>query len=76
MQQAEFLQWLMNSENVATYAAAIVKPATRNSAYDEEAMADYKEGARALMVEQLNNTAVPRPRTPSMQHSLLHMLKQ
>ena len=61
----EFLQWLMNSENVATYAAAIVKPATRNSAYDEEAMADYKEGARALMVEQLNNTAVPRPRTPS-----------
>ena len=55
----------MNSENVATYAAAIVKPATRNSAYDEEAMADYKEGARALMVEQLNNTAVPRPRTPS-----------
>ena len=61
----EFLQWLVNSENVATYAAAIVKPATRNSAYDEEAMADYKEGARALMVEQLNNTAVPRPRTPS-----------
>ena len=61
----EFLQWLMNSENVATYADAIAKPATRNSAYDEEAMADYKEGARALMVEQLNNTAVPRPRTPS-----------
>ena len=61
----EFLQWLMNSENVATYAAAIAKPATRNSAYDEEAMADYKDGARALMVEQLNNTAVPRPRTPS-----------
>ena len=28
-------------------------------------MADYKEGSRALMVEQLNNTAVPRPRTPS-----------
>lgn len=61
----EFLQWLMNTENVATYAAAIAKPATRNSAYDEEAMADYADGTRALMVEQLNNTAVPRPRTPS-----------
>ena len=28
-------------------------------------MADYKEGARALFKEQLENTAVPRPRTPS-----------
>ena len=55
---------------------AIAKPATRNSAYDEEAMADYKEGARALMVEQLNNTAVPRPRTPSYATFSLHMLKQ
>lgn len=61
----EFLQWLMSSENVATYATAIAKPATRNSAYDQEEMADYKEGSRALMVEQLNSTAVPRPRTPS-----------
>lgn len=60
-----FLQWLMNTDNVATYAAAIAKPATRNSAYENEAMADYAAGPRALMVEQLNNTAVPRPRTPS-----------
>ena len=28
-------------------------------------MADYKEGPRALFKEQLENTAVPRPRTPS-----------
>lgn len=61
----EFLQWLMNTDNVATYAAAIAKPATRTSAYDTDAMAEYKEGVRALFVEQLENTAVPRPRTPS-----------
>ena len=61
----EFLQWLMNTDNVATYAAAIAKPATRNSAYENEAMAEYADGPRALFVEQLNNTAVPRPRTPS-----------
>lgn len=61
----EFLQWLMSTDNVATYAAAIAKPAARSSAYDNEAMADYNDGARALFVEQLENTAVPRPRTPS-----------
>lgn len=61
----EFLQWLMNTDNVATYAAAIAKPATRTSAYETEAMAEYKDGARALFKEQLENTAVPRPRTPS-----------
>ncbi len=61
----EFLQWLMNTDNVATYAAAIAKPATRNSSYETESMAEYADGARALFVEQLNNTAVPRPRTPS-----------
>lgn len=61
----EFIQWLMSTENVATYAAAIAKPATRNSSYEEEAMAEYADGPRALFVEQLNNTAVPRPRTPS-----------
>lgn len=61
----EFLQWLMNTDNVATYAAAIAKPATRTSAYETEAMAAYEEGARALFKEQLENTAVPRPRTPS-----------
>ncbi|XME02301.1 ABC transporter substrate-binding protein [Lachnospiraceae bacterium C1.1] len=61
----KFMQWLMNTENVATYAAAIAKPATRNSSYDDPAMADYKEFPLSLMVDQLNNTAVPRPRTPS-----------
>ncbi len=61
----QFLQWLMNSDNTATYAAAIAKPATRNSSYENEAMAEYAEGPRAMFVEQLQNTAVPRPRTPS-----------
>lgn len=61
----EFLKWLTNTENTATYAAAIAKPATRNSSYQEEAMAEYQDGARAMFVEQLQNTAVPRPRTPS-----------
>ncbi|MBE5999312.1 MAG: sugar ABC transporter substrate-binding protein [Sarcina sp.] len=61
----QFLQWLMGTENVASYAAAIAKPATRATAYDDPAMADYKDGPRALLVEQLQNTAVPRPRTPS-----------
>lgn len=61
----EFLQWLMNTDNVATYADAIAKPATRTSSYETEAMAAYKEGALAMIVDQLQNTAVPRPRTPS-----------
>lgn len=61
----EFLQWLMSTDNVASYAAAIAKPATRMSAYETEAMAEYTEGPRALFVEQLENNAVPRPRTPS-----------
>lgn len=61
----KFLQWLMNTDNVASYAAAIAKPATRISAYDTEEMAEYKEGVRAVFKEQLENTAVPRPRTPS-----------
>lgn len=61
----EFLQWLMNTENVASYAAAIAKPATRMSAYETEDMAEYKEAPLSLFVDQLENTAVPRPRTPS-----------
>lgn len=61
----EFLSWLMNTENVASYASAIAKPATRASSYDQAVMADYKEGARAMFVEQLQNSAAPRPRTPS-----------
>ena len=54
----------MNTDNVASYAAAIAKPATRISAYDTEEMAEYKEGIRAVFKEQLENTAVPS-RTPS-----------
>lgn len=61
----QFLQWLVNTENTATYAAAIAKPATRNSSYEDPSMAEYAEGPRAMFVEQLQNTAVPRPRTPS-----------
>lgn len=61
----EFLQWLMSTDNVASYAAAIAKPATRMSAYETEAMAEYTDGPRSLFVEQLENNAVPRPRTPS-----------
>jgi len=60
-----FLNWLMNTKNVASYANAIAKPATRATAYDDEAMSGYSEGPRAMFVEQLQNTAVPRPRTPS-----------
>lgn len=61
----EFLQWLMSTENVATYAAAISKPASRSSAYDEEAMAEYKEYPLTVFVDELENNASPRPRTPS-----------
>ncbi len=61
----EFLQWLMSTDNVATYAASVAKPATRISAYENEAMAEYKEAPRSLFKEQLEKTAVPRPRTPS-----------
>lgn len=61
----EFLQWLMSTENVASYAAAIAKPAARLSAYDDEAMAEYKEYPLSVFQEELANNAVPRPRTPS-----------
>lgn len=61
----EFLQWLMNTENVASYAAAIAKPAARLSAYDDEAMAEYKEYPLSVFQQQLEKTAAPRPRTPS-----------
>lgn len=44
----QFLQWLVNTENTATYAAAIAKPATRNSAYDDPAMAEYADEPLAM----------------------------
>ena len=61
----EFLQWLMSTENVASYAAAISKPASRTSAYDDPSMAVYKEYPLSVFVEELRNNASPRPRTPS-----------
>lgn len=61
----EFLSWLMNTENVASYAAAIAKPATRLSAYDDPAMADYQEYPLSVFQQELANNASPRPRTPS-----------
>ena len=61
----EFLAWLMNTDNRSNICSSNCKPATRSSAYETEAMTEYKEGARALIVDQLENTAVPRPRTPS-----------
>lgn len=59
----EFMVWLMNSENVATYASAIAKPAARTSSY--EYMEGWDEGARSLILWQLQNTGVARPSSPS-----------
>lgn len=59
----EFLQWLMSTENVATYADSLAKPAARTSAYDQ--MQGWDEGARALMLWQLQNTGTARPNSPS-----------
>ena len=61
----KFLQWLMSSENVASYAACIAKPASRSSSYDDPAMAEYKEYPLSVFVEELENNASPRPRTPA-----------
>lgn len=61
----QFLQWLMSTENVASYAAAIAKPAARSSAYDDPAMAEYKNYPLTVFVEELENNASPRPRTPA-----------
>jgi ABC-type glycerol-3-phosphate transport system substrate-binding protein len=61
----EFLQWLMSTENVASYAASIAKPASRSSAYNDEAMAEYKNYPLTVFVDQLENNASPRPRTPA-----------
>lgn len=58
-----FLKWLMSSENVATYASAIAKPASRTSSYEQ--MEGWDEGARALMLWQLQNTGTARPSSPS-----------
>ena len=59
----EVLQYLMSSENVAEYASAIAKPASRTSSYDK--MSGWDEGARKLFKWQLENTGKARPSTPS-----------
>lgn len=59
----EVLKFLMSSENVAKYASAIAKPASRTSAYEQ--MDGWDEGVRALFLWQLQNTGVARPTTPS-----------
>lgn len=61
----EFLQWLMSTENVASYAAAVAKPASRSSSYEDEAMAEYTEYPLSVFVEELESNASARPRTPS-----------
>ncbi len=59
----KFLSWLMNSDNIATYASAVSKPATRNSSYEK--MPEWNEGARLLIKWQLQHTGHSRPKTPS-----------
>lgn len=61
----KFLSWLMNSDNIASYASAIAKPASRSSSYETEYMSEYKKYPISVFVEQLENNAFPRPRTPS-----------
>lgn len=59
----EVLKYLMNTDNIAAYASAIAKPASRTSAYDK--MDGWDEGARKLFKWQLENTGTARPTTPS-----------
>lgn len=59
----KFLNWLMNTDNVATYADAVAKPASRTTSYEQ--MEGWDEGTRALMLWQLQNTGTARPSSPS-----------
>ena len=59
----QVLAFLMNQENVTTYAKAIAKLPTRISSYDT--LTEYDEYPRSLFKEQSMNTGHPRPRTPS-----------
>ena len=58
----EVIAYLMNQENVTTYAQAIAKLPTRASSYDT--LTEYNEYPRSLFKEQSLNTGHPRPRTP------------
>lgn len=57
------LNFLMNKDNVASYAKAIAKLPTRVSTYDS--LPEYNEYPLSLFKEQSMNTGSPRPRTPS-----------
>lgn len=59
----EVLAYLMNKENVTTYAKAIAKLPTRASSYD--VLTEYDEYPYSIFKEQSLNTGHPRPRTPS-----------
>lgn len=59
----EFIQHIMDSSYVATYAEAVAKPASRISSYDQ--MEGWDTGARALMLWQLQNTGTARPSSPA-----------
>lgn len=59
----EVLNFLMNAENITSYAKAIAKLPTRISSY--ETLTEYDEYPRSIMKEQSLNTGSPRPRTPS-----------
>lgn len=57
------LAYLMNQDNVTTYAKAIAKLPTRASSYD--ILTEYDEYPYSVFKEQSLNTGHPRPRTPS-----------
>lgn len=54
--------YLMNKENVTTYAKAIAKLPTRSSSYDS--LPEFEEYPRSVFKEQSMETGTPRPRTP------------
>lgn len=58
----EVLAYLMNEENVTSYAEAISKLPTRTSSYDT--LTQYDEYPRSVFKEQSMETGTPRPRTP------------
>lgn len=58
----EVMAFLMNQENVTSYAQAIAKLPTRMSSYDT--LTQYDEYPRSVFKEQSMNTGTPRPRTP------------
>lgn len=58
----QVMAYLMNEENITSYAKAISKLPTRTSSYDT--LTEYNEYPRSLFKEQSLNSGHPRPRTP------------